>query len=104
LGKLTQSVSVALLAVPPVGVTVAVLLNLPEAVGLTRPVMVYVIELPAGRLAPVWLILPVPEAAKPLAPPVCVADQVSPVTSAGIGSAIVVPVAAPVPPLWTTTV
>jgi hypothetical protein len=55
--------------VPTIGVTVAVLRIVPVAAELTVPVTVYVIELPAGRLTPVWLILPEPLVAKPLAPP-----------------------------------
>ena len=104
LGKL--SVSVAVLAVPMGGVTVAVFDTVPVAVELTVPVIVYVIALLAGRLTPVWLMLPVPLVAKPvaLALPVLAAVQVSPVRSAGIGSLIVAPATLPGPVLLTTTV
>ncbi len=65
---------------------------------------VYVTELPAGRLTPDWLILPVPVVAKPLAPPVCVAVQPSLIHAARHGSVIVAPVTLPGPELVTTTV
>ena len=100
------SVSVAVLGVPTGGVTVAVFVNVPVAAPLTVPVTVYVIALLAGRFTPVWLILPVPLVAKPVAatPPVLAAVHVSPVRSAGIGSVIVAPVTLPGPVLLTTIV
>jgi hypothetical protein len=70
------SASFAARAAPLAGVTLTVLSSVPVAAGLTVPVTVYVIELPAGSEAAVSLMLPLPSAVKPLAPPVCVAVQV----------------------------
>ena len=100
----TLSVSVAKAALPTGGVTVAVLVNDPCLAGSIVAVTVYVIELPAGRLTPDWLMLPVPVVAKPLAPPVCVAVQLSPDHAPGAGSEIVAPVRLPLPVLLTTIV
>jgi hypothetical protein len=74
-GRAILSTSVALLAVPTGGVTVAVLVNVPVAVGLTVPVTTYVIELPAGSVT-VLAMLPVPVANSRWRHP-CVAVQVS---------------------------
>ncbi len=69
------SVSVALLLPgvesvnPPGAVMVAVLETEPVAEPLKVAVTVYVTDAPAGRLTPVSLILPVPEASFPVAPP-----------------------------------
>ena len=71
---------------------------------MTVPVTTYVIVLPAGIETLVSSMLPEPLAEKPVAPPVVVAVQVSPVKSPGIGSAMVTPVALAGPVLLTTTV
>ena len=53
------SASLAARAAPFAGVTLTVLSSVPVAVGLTVPVTVYVIELPAGSDA-MSLMLPLP--------------------------------------------
>ena len=59
--------------------------------------------LPLGMFT-VSLMLPLPLAAKPVAPPVAVAVQLSLVIAAGIGSVTVAPVTLLGPPLVTTIV
>ena len=61
------SVSVAEMAVPTGGVTVAVFDNVPVAVELTVPVTLYVTALPAGSETLVSSILPEPLGVKPVA-------------------------------------
>ena len=61
------------------------------------------ITLPAG-IVTVLLILPLPLAVNPEAPPVCVAVKVTPVKMAGKLSLTTAPVTLPGPPLVTTIV
>jgi hypothetical protein len=66
--------------------------------------IVYVTVLPAGKFTAVSSMLPEPPVVKPVAPPVCAAVYVAPVSELGKVSAIVAPVTALVPVLVATTV
>jgi hypothetical protein len=86
-------------------VAVAVFDNMPVAAGLTVPVITYVTVLPPGSSTVVSSMLPEPLAEKPVAPPVGVAVQVSPVkTLVSVESAIVTSLTIPSLTLVTTTV
>src|SRR5436305_1920544 len=91
------SVSVAVLlpgvgSVTPAGTaTVAVFDNVPDAPAVSVALTVYVIVLPAG-IVTVSLMLPLPLALKPVAPPLAVAVQVCVASAAGNVSVMVAPV------------
>src|SRR5438132_616515 len=103
------SVSVAellllLISVTPAGaVTVAVLVNVPPAVGETVPLRTKVAVPPLARLT-VVLIDPEPLAAPQLDPADGTQFQVAPVISAGTLSVTVAPVTGTAPLLLTTMV
>src|SRR5207245_2398201 len=87
-----ETLLVALTSTTPAGVvTVAVFVIAPTAAPLTVPVTVYVMDDPAGSVT-VLLMLPVPEAVLPVAPPVVVEVKDAPVMVAGTTSATVAPV------------
>jgi hypothetical protein len=88
----------------PEGVTDATLVIVDGASADTVAVTVYTSIPPAGNVATVWLIAPLPDAlghTAPLEPAHVQANAVMPV---GSGSPIVAPVGAPVPTLPTVTV
>ena len=84
-------------------VTVAVLLRVPLAEGGTTPVTVYVIVLPAGMVT-VSLMLPPPDDVLPVAPPVALDVNATPVKPAGNVSVTVAPVCVSGPLLLTMIV
>ena len=85
--------------------TVAVFVKVPVAFGLTVPVTVYVIELPAGRLTPVSSMLPCRGSRAGGAAGKLVAYHLSPVKMpVSIESVTVAPLILPGPELLTTTV
>src|SRR5687767_5983164 len=75
---------------------------LPLALALTVPKTVYVTVLPTGRFTAVSLMLPLPLAVNPVAPPVLAAVNVAPVRLVDKVSLIVAPVTALGPRFVTT--
>ncbi len=88
---------------PPGGSTVAVFVTEAGGVAATIAVTVYVTKLPAGKVAIVSLIAPVPDAVQ-VAPPLGVQVQVALTMPAGIGSLTGVLFAATEPVFVTVTV
>jgi hypothetical protein len=88
---------------PPGGLACAVLVNVPGGFALTVATIVYVTKLPAGKVARVSLIAPVPLAVH-VAPAFGVHVHVWLAMPAGTASVTVVPSAATAPVLLTTTV
>jgi hypothetical protein len=97
------AVSLGVHSAPPVGVAVAVLVIDAGGVALTIAVTVYVTKLPAGNVAIVSLIAPVPLAAH-VAPPLAAHVQVWLAMPLGTGSLTGVLSAAMTPVLLTVIV
>ena len=88
---------------PAGGVVLAVLVMLVDGVALTVAVTVYTAELPAGNVAIVSLMAPLPLAVQ-VAPPLAAHVHVCELMPAGSGSLTTVPFAATEPALLTVTV